>query len=410
MLPLITILLLSDAKGEMHAVTTQLRLEGAAKGGELTLSRAGFPNSPYVSITNRPGDSAEIVCAKLAEQIALSPVCGEVFGGRPNAFDAQLEFIGSQVFVLGGYEAGLNIPPPPMSVSASWQADNVNIAWVNPAQNRYDEIVIVSGDREIRLGGSVSNASYKPAPNLGESSVQNVVFSVLGRAKGTPSNGSTIRLGASDRISVLMNAPFTDGLCPSFSRWTHERAMGRELLTQGNHPGMKSDTKVSTFRGGGFYQGITGSGTFCGGVARRFLGLNLGHRYRIRARMNTLATKSGDWSFTLNASPNKATIADLTAVQMAGVAELPNNIEGAAAGLIAKFDSTKLTDGKWVECASGPSKDGKTTSDIFLPVGGGTSITIWFRFEGKDMLDCAVGLDSVSIEDLGEQQSEKPKN
>jgi len=202
-----------------------------------------------------------------------------------------------------------------------------------------------------------------------------------------------------------MNVPFTQGIAPGFTRWTRKTAAEALKCEQGNLPGIAPATDVQKFRGKGFYQVLKGDGTFVGGVARRFLGLNAGHAYRIGARLNTLESKKGNWAFTLHAAYNPASGEDLTPAQMAGEVALPNGAKGKTAGQIARYDSKTTTDGNWVERSSEKKTADNPAGDITLPAKGSDSITIWFRLEGKDATDVAVGLDSVTIEDLGKAES-----
>jgi hypothetical protein len=153
---------------------------------------------------------------------------------------------------------------------------------------------------------------------------------------------------------------------------------------------------------------LKGHDTFCGGVSRRFLGLTPGHTYRVSARLNTLETKrEGNWSFSFHAAYNPASGEDLTPAQMAGSAALPDQSTGPTAGQIAKYDAKATTVGVWFERASDTAGSGKVIGDITLPAEGVSSLTVWFRLEGKEVTNAAVGIDSVTIEDLSKREAQK---
>jgi hypothetical protein len=121
--------------------------------------------------------------------------------------------------------------------------------------------------------------------------------------------------------------------------------------------------------------------------------------------LNTLESKQGNWAFTFHTAYNPASGEDLSSAQMAGDQALPNGAKGKAAGQIARYDSTTTTDGKWVERSSEKKTADNPTGDTTLPAKGSDSITIWFRLEGKEAPEVSVGLDSVTIEDLGKAET-----
>lgn len=147
---------------------------------------------------------------------------------------------------------------------------------------------------------------------------------------------------------------------------------------------------------------LKGQGTFNGGVSRRFLGLTAKHAYRVSARLNTLATGDGDWTFTFHAVANAVNGEALKANQMAGAATLPDGSTGSMAGQIARFDGGHTTKDKWVTRHSGEKTSDNAAGNITLP-SGCDSITLWFRLAGQSTNEVTVGLDSVTIEDLGVQ-------
>src|SRR5438045_8802340 len=109
----------------------------------------------------------------------------------------------------------------------------------------------------------------------------NVVYQVVGYKNGVPSNLAGLRLREYIQQESLMNVPFSCGVAPGFKTWTLNTSTNALQFEQGNLPGMMPGTDLrSSFVGNGFYQVLRGSGTFNGGVSRRFLGLTPGHIYR----------------------------------------------------------------------------------------------------------------------------------
>jgi len=118
--------------------------------------------------------------------------------------------------------------------------------------------------------------------------------------------------------------------------------------------------------------------------------------------MNTLQANEGEWTWSFHAASNPPGQSSLTPEQMSGTSELPDHTKGAAAGQIARYDYATATKGEWVLRASGADGPGKPVGDITLPEGC-DSLTLWFRLEGTNVTDTAMGLDSVAVEDLGKR-------
>src|ERR1035438_10459857 len=61
---------ISVAHGQAMPWRTTVWLKGQSSGGVLSLGEALSVNSPYVLVTNQPGDKAEAVLKRLAVQLA----------------------------------------------------------------------------------------------------------------------------------------------------------------------------------------------------------------------------------------------------------------------------------------------------------------------------------------------------
>jgi hypothetical protein len=360
-----------------------------------------------VQMKRRQGNVwVELSAAEVAS--ALNPVS--------SVADDRLVLYGANPWIFGGTDTGFSIPAPAVSLSASFieEGRKVVLRWANPPGG-YDRIHIVFKGRDDYPGnetlgrrgglpGGTSEYVHRPRdpsePLLWSSDVDAMV---VGYSKdGTPSNGTGIRLLNHVRQEALMNVPFTKGLAPGFQAWTNRAAGGSVKVEQGELSAMAPAANAGRSQPKGFYQLVRGNGTFRGGVARSFLGLTPGHAYRASARMNTLESKEGAWSWSFHAAANASGRNSLTPEQMSGAAELPDHTKGPTAGQIAKYDYATSTKGQWVTRSSGAEGPGKAVGDIVIPAGC-DSITLWFRLEGTNVTDTACGVDSVALEDLGKR-------
>ena len=392
----------------------RLSLHGESSGGWLTLRKTPGWNFPYAVVTNMPGETAASVISRLAAQVDDFSRSGKVLRRSPvlEVKQEALVLRGPEPWIFGGTDTGFSIPDAPYAVSASFdkQSDTASFQWVNPGAG-YDSIWIVYyGQLLAVLPGKTTRYIHKRDAIIdsGFSSSDLNVF-VVGQKDGTPSNAAGVRLRKHVIQECLMNVPFTQGLAPTFKPWMHNTPAGAVEFLQGALSGMEPATDAWQFEGQGFYQILKGRGAFQGGIWRRFLGLIPGHTYRLRARVNTFQTAEGKWNFTFHAAYNPVSGLDLTSAQLAGIAMLPDKSKGPSAGQIAKYDYAATTGGRWVTCVSQGGEAGKPCRDITLPDTGINSVTVWFRFEGNGIPNGAVGIDSVTIEDLG-QCERNPRN
>jgi hypothetical protein len=290
-----------------------------------------------------------------------------------------------------------------VALSAAYRSNSVILEWVVP-KDAYDSISVIYGGIPLAaLPGTASRYEYHGqfgTANLFNSS--DVTFLIEGDRGGTPSNGTATRLRDHVLQESLMNIPFTQGVAPSFEAWTQSEGNGSLSPEQGELPGMAPATEPRQFASKGFYQVLRGHGTFRGGVYRVFLGLAAEHSYRASARMNTLQAREGAWSWSFHAASNPPKRNSLTPEQMSGMAELPDHTQGPTAGQIARYDYAKSTKGQWVLRSSETAGPGKSVGDVTVPEGC-DSLTLWFRLEGTNVADLAVGVDSVALEDLGKR-------
>jgi len=394
--------------GQSIIASSSIALRGKSAGGTLTLTKAPALNYPYVFTTNQFGKSAAVAIERLAEEIKACSSCEKVFGANPVSLtDGTMVLQGGTMdgacstWILGGTETGFNIPHPPRAVSANFSNSRILVTWNNSTE--YDSIAVICGGIPLAaLSGSANRYVHEQNSILGSYvSSDDLSFMIVGCKAGVPSNGAGVRLQKRALQESLMNIPFACGIAPNCEPWSYKTAGNDIGFEQGNLPGMEPGTDVRQFQGKGFYQIIKGSNAFTGGVSRRFLGLLPGHTYRVGARLNTLGTRAtNNWMFSLHAVYNPSNAQLLSAEQMAGAAALPDGSKGPAAGLVARYDANKLTDGNWADHFSTGSESGKPSTDITLPKGSDT-ITIWFRLTGNNVTNIVAGFDSVTLEDLG---------
>jgi len=380
---------------ETHSIT----LTGTASGGVLTLVEMLNRNARDVSIVTKAGEPAESVANRLASAINELDPFKWWEGKVDKSEDDRVYTVGNSVrlpgplgqYVFAGTEKGMGIPKPPMSLSCSYNPDKDQIVlhWVNPPGG-YESIAIV---RDGFAGSGHSGTLTGYVFDRKGRAISDMSFCVVGLCGGVPSNVAVVHLSKNSQ-DELFSIPFTDGVAPNWTRWSTSTDPNVTELRQAT----KSDVanrKVNIIRGPDdkpFFQMIrTKSPKVIAGVRRKFLGLTAGHTYRLSARLNTLEMDSckTEWSFALHAACNAPGGGDLTTMQLAGAAALPDGSSGPAAGRIASYSPTATTKGKWVE----------HSTDITLPAGVDT-ITVWVRHSGADTT--GVGIDWVKLENLSQ--------
>ncbi len=392
---------------QMLRMRGAIKLQGVSSGGTLTLTRTPNGNYPYVCITNISGETAPSAIKRLALKLSKCEPCADWWGGDPvvRVNDNMLTLYGSYhcgQWLFGGTEKGLGIPLPPLSTSCSYSNDNLILKWENPSGG-YDSVTIVClGVMVGNLSGDTESFTHKKIYQGFPDPEKNFTYFVVGCKERVPSNGAGVRLINHTIQESPMNVPFTCGVAPGFKKWQYNTDESSIVFKQGNRPGVGPNRDMKKCKGKGFYQIIEGNGTFTGGVIRKFIGLSPGHTYKISAFINTGKAFKGNWSFSFHASYNSAIEKDLSVEQLAGMAKLPNGSTGFNAGQIAKYDSSAITKHEWILRTTDQEGPGKIIKNITLPKDAGKSITIWFRYTGKNMPSNSVDIHSVSIEDLGD--------
>ncbi len=393
-----------------------VKLSGTAKGGELILLEMLNSSARYVRIDTHAGESADAVLDCMAAKINESQPFGP--GWRMHVEGNLLKTfpLGPGGYLLAGTETGLDIPPPPTSLSVSYDSTErvVRLNWENP-QGGYDGVQALK-----ILPGAATSDSQKSSPPKYEKSgraldrdlLRNNMglrrFDVIGCRGGVLSNAAVITLnyqdGSQEELDTL---PFTAGMAPNWKAWSYGGKPDMLVLEQGTkgewkrfdeHPksALKPEDRF-------YYQLIkTRSPEVGGGVCRKFLGLTPGHSYRIWTRMNTfdMDKAQGDWSFSFHAAGHAKDVA-LSPEQMAGMAPLPSGESGPTSGLIAAFGPGATTKGKFVECSTGKPGLHSPSGDITLPAGAEV-ITVWFKYHGPP--SGGVGFDWIKLKDITKAQ------
>jgi hypothetical protein len=409
----------ANATGGMTRRRNDVKLQGTAKGGELLLLEMDIPNPRYVKIETQPGEPAEVVLARMA---------AAVNEGRPfNPFQrANVRAEGSLLksfpgtpgsYLFAGSETGLGIPPPPTSLSASYDPERqeVSLAWETP-ENAYDAIGVFGAGSRVQAGTTTSLVRKAPAPqhrqNLARQWERDVDrrdkglrrFYVVGCRNGVLSNAAVITWDYDDSSQQELDVqPFTGGTSPNWKGWSNGGEPGMLVLEQGTKGEWKrvdqEPKRVLKPDDKRFFQWIKSrSPAVTGGVCRKFLGLKPGHTYRVYTRMNTFDMDGvqEDWSFTFHAVPHGKDVT-LTPQQMAGVAPLPGGGQGPTAGLVASYGPGSTTKGKFVECSTEKSGKDSQAADITMPPGAEV-ITVWFRYNGP--ASGGVGFDWIKLKDV----------
>ncbi len=402
------------------ALSHYLKLESNAVGGELVLTEIWNANPRYIRIPTRAGESAEVVLARMAAAInsdnpfspaQLRSALGWNVRAEGNLLKSFPGFPGEYLFA--GTETGLGIPPPPTSLSVSYdqESQDVSLIWENP-DDCYDAVKSNFGQavdgNETKLLRRLPPPEYRASPrhsasrDLARGNLGLRRFFVVGCRGGVLSNAAVITLNYKDGSQEELDThPFTGGIAPNWKAWSHGGDRAKLILEQGTRgewkrfdreprPPRKPEERS-------YFQLIrTRSPEAIGGVCRKFLGLKPGHRYRLWTRMNTFDMDNGrqDWSFSFHAAAHARGVT-LTSEQMAGTAPLPDGSGGIPAGRIVAYGPGNTTWGQFVETATGSP----AAPDITVP-SGAEVITVWFRCTG---VTSGLGFDWIKLQDVTQQ-------
>lgn len=395
-----------------------VRLNGTATGGELVLLEMSNPNPRYVRVDTQAGETAETVLARLAavinEDSPFTPHSRASVRAQGNLLKAMPGAPGN--FIFAGTETGLGIPPPPTSLSVSYDADRqeLSLDWENP--DKPCDAVGVFGVYRSEQPGTATSVVWKARVPKRRAQLREFERDVdrrdhglcrsyvVGCRGGVLSNAAVITWDYDDGSQQELDTqPFTGGICPNWKAWSHGDQPGMLVLEQGTKGDWKrvdqEPKRVLKPDDKRFFQWIkTRSPAVTGGVCRKFLGLKPGHTYRLSTRMNTfdMDRAQGDWSFSFHAVPHGKDVT-LTPQQMAGVAPLPGGGEGRTAGQVVSYGPGSTTKAKFVEVSTEKSGKDAQSADITLPPGTEV-ITVWFRCNGS--VSSGVGFDWIKLKDV----------
>lgn len=398
-----------------RAMLTNLKLEGTANGGELVLLEMHIPNPRYIAIDTRQGETAETVLARMAAAVVenrpFNPHQAWPIRAEGNLLKSFPGSPGSYLFA--GTETGLSIPPPPTSLSASYDREHqqLSLAWENPGE-LYDAI---GGSLGVQPGTSTRMVQPYPLPTRRPPGSEREDFNdrrddglrrfyVVGCRGGVLSNAAVITWDFDDDSQAELDVqPFTAGVGPNWRRWSYGKDSNSLVLEQGTKGGWKrldqNPKRVLKPDEKRFFQWIkTRSADVTGGVCRKFLGLEGGHTYRVYTRMNTfeMDKAEGAWSFSFHAAAHAKGVT-LTPEQMAGAAAPPDGNSGSLAGQVAAYGPGATTKGKFEEVSTEKKAGPHSPLDITLPPEAEV-ITVWFRYHGPP--SGGVGFDWIKLKDV----------
>lgn len=404
----------------MKTASTNVKLEGISKGGELVLMQMMNPNPRYIRIDTHSGETAETIIARVAAAINEVSPFNAHFRWQVRAEGNLLKALpGSPgAYIFSGTETGLGIPAPPTSLSASYDAQYhiVSLYWENP-DAPYDAIRVSGGSDRILDGTAMKTVFKGSGPPAKQAVSPNVVSHealrankglrrccVIGCRNGVLSNAAVITLNYTENSQEELDTqPFTAGISPNWKAWSQGGEPDKLVLeegTKGQRKRFDQEPGAPVERGDKQYFQLikTRSADVTGGVCRKFLGLQPGHTYRLHVRMNTfdMDRVQDDWSFSFHGVPHAKGIT-LSAAQMAGTAALPGGGSGALAGRIVSCGPGSTTKGQFAEFSTEKAGADGQTHDITLPAGAEV-ITVWFRYTGPPC--SGVGFDWIKLKDV----------
>lgn len=398
----------STSRAQSTRSKCSIPFAGTASGGTLILAGTLNRNASAVSLETARGEAAESVARRLAQVLNEEPLWTTSPGARiAGSAGAALVGLPGNIshYMIAGTESGLGIPPPPTSLTCSYDEPSkvLRLRWKNPLPG-YDSLRLIWNWHKYDHRGETAFAGntesytldlHEPPADM----AADLDIWLVGLRKGIPSNAAAMHVSNSVQ-EELFGIPFANETAPNWTAWSlgGPDATKPEMVTRTTwvpKPKRLYDPVTSAERKP--YQQIirvTGEGGGTGGVSRAFLGLFPGHTYRVTVRLSTMSSAlkdNPDWSYSFHAvacGPGKS---NLTVRQMAGLDALPDGGAGGAAGRLCLYDAHKTTRGRYDECVK----------EVTVPQGA-DSITVWLRFTSRTKGD-AVAMDSIKFEDLGEQ-------
>jgi len=407
-----------------------LTFKGKASGGTLIIGRTRFHGIHYVSIETSPGESAESVARRLANQIKanhtnadLSSVHKLWIGRVPPASGASVKLLGfASSYYLADTETGLGIPEAPMFLTCVYdeEAGIVRMAWDNPPGG-YDQIIVSLewslGRHSTRRVISGDATSFVIDQNSIRVNVEDLYIAVVGLRDNIVSSPAAMHMSGHYQDEAFA-IPFGMGVMPNWDVWRASGtgqgsglgkaaatgSGGRKLL----RPRKLFDDDVGYYTSDmgidvkPFYQVIEASPSDQFGMYRKFLGLTPGHTYRITAAFSTLQMHliKDSWSLSVCAVHNGPGRGNLKVEQLAGEALLPNGKMGPGIGRIMSSRRSKNITGAnfRIVKSKSPGLSEEEGMDVTLPPGIDT-LTVWVRFKCSDPAG-RVGFMGSGIEDV----------
>ncbi len=419
------VLLAQESALYAGAERCEIPFAGQASGGTLVLCDTLNRNARAISIETARDEPASLIAARLAQAINQTDPFdwrnppGTVIVTARQGTLRTLPGSGSG-YMIAGTETGLDIPPPPSSLTCNVAADGQSVAlrWRNPPGG-YDCIrIVLNWCNYLYRGGTeapgTSEESVVDVANmleimaaLGLSKQCNVIDDldvwVIGVRKGVPSNASAMHINGNVQ-EELFGIPFFRDVAPNWNAWRGKSATDGVMRSQATRQERTAARgRHNAIRAPGskpFYQLLQSTrADASGGVYRTFIGLTPRHTYRVRVRVNTLALTrdSGEWAVSVHAVHNAPSVELLSTDQMRGASALPDGTQGLDAARLVKYDKQTTTGGAWASLSTGNDAPSDALGDIALP-DDVDSLTVWVRCQGE--MPGPIGVDWLSIEDL----------
>lgn len=401
---------------------TNVSLMGNASGGRLHLVYLPTGSPSEIHVDTSPNEDAESVLKRLERTLWLNSDWEDLRFGSDSQVTSTVKgklavatlrsaawFRGELVFA--GKETALGIPQPAKSVSSPFgvSVNQVALLWQGRAEDDGECLVFVYNGCLAGWGqqGEYALLSRAFTERLCE---EGACLGVVRFSSETPSNLSYIYVlpGTQEEYYVI---PFTGGIAPNWTGWTQN---GDFIVPSMEERPCKDCPEVSSEKRGWYgldgprlFQSVSGKpGVVCGGMWRKFLGLQMYHTYRFHVRLKELEQAAGSqWRFSVHACLGPAGREPLATEQMAGIAPLPDGQQGKDAGLVVRLgaeDEDHVPE--WTSYATGDSDRAGTASDILIPASPLDAITVWLRMECEGLAEGVsmptVGMDWICLEDL----------
>lgn len=384
--------------------------QGYSTGGTLHLLKWGRATDEVVkTISLTRGETASSLATRCPDLIAndQAKICAYEYASMP---------------ATGGTENALGIPQAPrhLTYGRDRDTDQVVLRWKNTG-TAYDEIRLAGNLGEV-VSGTAESWNYTQwllAIQRGEASIelggslslrlpgQSFSFAVVGVRNNVYSNAGDIFVclnGKCFRQFDNFYVPFSFGVARNWAPWHFrgetEGIQNVQSVRKG--PDLPFELTKPFLERAPFAQ-ITRvrKANSEGGVYRVFVGLEVGHVYRITMRLNTLNMHNiaAAWEYAIYGVCHASNVfPPLTPKQFAGKEPLSRDNFPRQKVCLARFRNGYSTNGEWRIIETGGNSH-NVIGDFEMPAGCRT-LTVWVRHWAEGPTS-GVAFDYISLEDLG---------